>query len=167
MTRAKPDVVFDAVVLVKSIISNRGTSAACIEAVRDDRATLHVSDAMVAEVVDVVGRPNMVRRFPHVTPSRIDRFREDVRQLAIQHPPPHHVFDLPRDPKDEPYTDLASAVNATYLVTWNDKHLTYLMRQTTPEGRDFCARFPFVTILTPPDFLRRLDPPTEDAASPE
>jgi predicted nucleic acid-binding protein len=66
------------------------------------------------------------------------------------------VFSLLRDPKDEPYIDLAVAAKAACLVTWNDRHLTYLMRQDTPEGIDFCRRFSTLQILTPPAFLAAL-----------
>jgi predicted nucleic acid-binding protein len=69
---------------------------------------------------------------------------------------PPKVFVLPRDPKDEPYTDLATAANAACLVTWNERHLTYLMQQDTPEGKEFCQRFPCLKIMTPPAFLRAL-----------
>jgi hypothetical protein len=47
-------------------------------------------------------------------------------------------------------------------VTWNDRHLTYLMQQDTAEGRDFCRRFPLLKIVSPPAFLQeltRLNPP--------
>ena len=64
------------------------------------------------------------------------------------------VFALPRDPKDEPYVDLAIAVEPSYLVTWNDRHLTYLMRRDTPEGVEFCSRHSGVIIVEPPTFVR-------------
>ncbi len=66
------------------------------------------------------------------------------------------AFSLPRDPRDEPYTDLAIAADAQYLVTWNERHLTYLMKRDTPEGVDFCQRFPRLTILDPPSLLNEL-----------
>jgi hypothetical protein len=47
-------------------------------------------------------------------------------------------------------------VDAAYLVTWNDRHLTYLMRQDTHEGREFCRKFPDLKILSPPVFLSEL-----------
>jgi predicted nucleic acid-binding protein len=71
----------------------------------------------------------------------------------------HRPSRLTRDPKDEPLIDLAVAGDADYLVTWNERHLTYLMKQDTPEGRDFCARFPKLRIVAPPDFLKLVDAP--------
>ena len=42
----------------------------------------------------------------------------------------------------------------SYLVTWNDRHLNYLMKWDTPEGQDVCVRFPEVSIVTRPKFVR-------------
>jgi hypothetical protein len=59
-------------------------------------------------------------------------------------------------------------VRAAYLVTWNQRHLTYLMQEDTTEGRDFCHRFPFLRILSPPAFLQelmRLNPPQAEGSA--
>ena len=53
-------------------------------------------------------------------------------------------------------TRLAIAADAKFLVTWNDRHLTYLMRQETPEGAEFRGRFPNLTIMDPPTFLAEI-----------
>jgi predicted nucleic acid-binding protein len=63
-------------------------------------------------------------------------------------------ISLPRDPDDEIYLDLAVAANADYLVTWNEKHLTYVMQRDTQEDEEFCRRFPTLTILDPFQFLK-------------
>ena len=34
---------------------------------------------------------------------------------------------------------------------------TYLMRHDTPEGAEFCRRFPSVKIADPPTFLREME----------
>jgi len=71
-------------------------------------------------------------------------------------PEPPKAFSLPRDPDDEPYLNLAIAGGAEYLVTWNERHLNYLMRRDTPEGKEFCARHPDLKIVTPPEFLEEV-----------
>jgi predicted nucleic acid-binding protein len=81
---------------------------------------------------------------------------EKVKSIAQLNPDRVNQFKLPRDSKDEPYTDLAIGSRAAFLATWNERHLTYLMKQDTPEGRDFCNRFPWINILSPPDFLNWL-----------
>jgi predicted nucleic acid-binding protein len=66
------------------------------------------------------------------------------------------VVTLPRDPKDESYLNLAVAVGARYLVTWDNDLLD--LRKDTAEGEDFRTRFPTLTVLTPVELLRELSP---------
>jgi putative PIN family toxin of toxin-antitoxin system len=112
-----------------------------------------LSPDILNELQDVLTRPEIQTKFPSLTAERVDTFLNDVLSMSnmLQNPP--SVFALPRDHKDEPYINLAIEVGASYLVTWNERHLTYLMRQDTPEGRDFCQRFPGIKIVDPPTFV--------------
>jgi putative PIN family toxin of toxin-antitoxin system len=116
-----------------------------------------VSPAILAEVEDVLSRPVLRTRFPILTAERVAAFINKFKNVACVMPDPPNVFTLPRDRKDEPYTDLALAANAKYLVTWNERHLTYLMRKDTSEGQEFCRKFPRLTILSPTAFLGEFD----------
>jgi predicted nucleic acid-binding protein len=111
---------------------------------------------VLREVGDVLRRPVLQRKFPLLTPERVDSFLRQVSVRAAMFTQVPHCFSLPRDPKDEPYLDLAITAGAHYLVTWNRKHLTYLMDRKTPEGKDFCGRYPDIRILAPPEFLQDL-----------
>jgi predicted nucleic acid-binding protein len=93
-------------------------------------------------------------KFPALNAEHVDTFLADLLSQAMMIDQVPAAFTLPRDPKDEPYLDLAIASNARYLVTWNDRHLTYLMRQDTPEGMEFCRRFPGLQIVTPPEVIK-------------
>jgi putative PIN family toxin of toxin-antitoxin system len=157
LSQTPPHVVFDAVVFVQALISDKGPAAVCIERIKQGNAILFVSDAVLAEITNVPLRPELTRRYSQLTPERVDAFVREVMRLARVIPTPPRVFSLPRDPKDEPYTDLAVAAGAEFLVTWNERHLTYLMRQDTPEGHEFCRRFPYLKILSPPAFLQEMD----------
>jgi len=123
--------------------------------VREGRVTLCVSPEIVAELRDVLTRPEVQAKFPALKPQHVDTFLNDVLSLSKMVASVPEVFALPRDPKDEPYINLAIEAGASHLVTWNDRHLTYLMRNDTPEGRDFCQRFPALKIVHPPDFIRQ------------
>ena len=57
---------------------------------------------------------------------------------------------LARDPKDEPYVDLAAATRARYLVT-RDKDLLDLM-----DDAAFRQQFPGLTVIDPATLLREL-----------
>ncbi|HJZ93551.1 MAG TPA: hypothetical protein VKE40_21925, partial [Gemmataceae bacterium] len=82
------------------------------------------------------------------------------------------VFSYARDPKDEPYLNLAIATSANYIVSW-DNDLRDLMRADNADGQALRALAPALQIVTPPEFLATLrdaeakpaDPSSAHAAS--
>jgi putative PIN family toxin of toxin-antitoxin system len=159
MSDKPPRAVFDCVVFVQALISGRGPSAACIRHVQQASVALFLSSEVMAEVRDVPLRPALARRYRHLTPELVASFVADIERHSVWIENPPKVFTLPRDAKDEPYVNLAAAADARFLVTWNARHLTYLMRKDTAEGRLFCRRFPELKILSPPEFLREIGQP--------
>jgi uncharacterized protein len=157
MSEIRPRVVLDTVVFVQALISGRGASAGCVDRLKAGTFTLFLSDATYDELISVPLRPELTRKYSHLSEDHVRRFVADIDALAIRIPKPPNVFSLPRDPKDEPFIDLAVAGDVDFIVTWNDRHLTYLMRGDTDEGREFCRRFPRVRIVSPPEFLREID----------
>jgi putative PIN family toxin of toxin-antitoxin system len=149
-------VVFDCMLFVQAVTSDRGSAFKCFTLAEQGKFELLISPSILAEIEDVLSRPWLIAKYPVLTRERVAAFVAKFTSAAVLTPDPPKVFSLPRDPDDQTYTDLAVAANASYLVTWNDRHLTYLMRKDTPEGIDFCNRFPGLTILTPPDFLSRM-----------
>ena len=65
-------------------------------------------------------------------------------------------FSLPRDPKDEPYINLAIEMKADYLVS-RDHDLLDLMKWDKEEGREFQKRFRFLKIVTRESFLAAVE----------
>jgi putative PIN family toxin of toxin-antitoxin system len=116
---------------------------------------LCISPPAHAEVEDVLNRPGLRRKFPALTDEAVARFLEDLGRLAQAVEEVPHVLALPRDPKDEPYLNLALAVGADYLVTW-DKDLLALMGDDSAEGTELRQRLPRLVILTPPAFLQAM-----------
>ena len=146
MTRA----VFDCVILLQAAGRPTGPAAACLQAVRDGRLELFLSPDILAEVRDVLNRPKTLRKFPALTPEAVDVFLGDVASHATTLPTVPKVFALARDPKDEPYVDLAVATGARYLIS-RDKDLLDLM------GDDaFRQQFPGLTVIDPVALLREL-----------
>lgn len=159
MTDPLPRVVFDTVVFVQALISGRGPAAGCLDHLRAGRFILLMSDATYDELREVPLRPKLTAKYPSLTLDKVAAFVAEIESLAVKIAAPPTAFSLPRDSKDEPFIDLAIAGAAQYLVTWNERHLTYLMKQDTPEGKVFCARFPTLLILSPPDFLAKVTRP--------
>jgi predicted nucleic acid-binding protein len=75
-----------------------------------------------------------------------------------------HVLDVPRDPDDEPYLDLAAAVEADYLVT-RDQDLLSLNTDHSIEAKQFRQRLPKLSILDPVEFLTEIQRRFPDAAA--
>jgi putative PIN family toxin of toxin-antitoxin system len=165
MMPAIPRAVLDTVVFVQALISGRGPSAGCLRRLKSGRFVLLLSDPLLREIREVPLRPELTRKYTQLTEERVHAFVGEIEFLAVHLPSTPTMFKLPRDPKDEPLIDLAIAGQADFLVTWNDRHLTYLMRRDTPEGEAFCAAFPKLQIVSPPDFLSQIEKPARKGGS--
>ena len=143
-------VVFDCMVFLQAAARSRGPAAACIQAVREGKVELVISSVIIAEIRDVLMRPRTLRKFTNLTSDAVDLFVKDVESLAVSFSEIPVAIVLERDPKDEPYVNLAIASSAVYLASW-DNDLLDLMGV-----EEFRQRFPSLTILEPPALLRAL-----------
>jgi len=140
--------VFDCMVFLQGAARPAGPARACLRLAEAGKVTLCISASILAEVRDVLTRPKTQARFPLLTPAWVEELLQGIvgKSLAIQHVPA--AFALERDPKDEPYINLAIAAAAKFLVT-RDKDLLNLMSDS-----DFCQRYPALSILDPVAFLK-------------
>lgn len=148
-------VVFDCMVFLQGATRPAGSARACFQIVEDGLATLCISPEILAEVGDVLLRPELVKRFPALSPEWVTEFVESFANKALVVPDVPIAFTLPRDPKDEPYVNLAVATQAEFLVS-RDRDLLDLMTDA-----DFRRRFPALLIVDPETFLRTIRLPTE------
>ena len=151
----RPHVVYDGMIYLQAAV-NLHRMHTTMRWVNEGSVVLFTSPEIEQEIQEVLLRSTLRTRFPSLTPERVQEFISHVFSKAKRVDVVPRVFHIQRDKEDEPYLNLAIAVRPSYLVTWNHRHLTYLMRQDTPEGLDFCTRFPDVTILSPPDFIKQL-----------
>jgi putative PIN family toxin of toxin-antitoxin system len=128
--------------------------------VRDGRLELFLSPDILAEVRDVLTRPRVLRKFPTLTPEAVDVFLADLASHATTLDAVPRAFPLPRDPKDEPYVDLAVAAGARYLVS-RDDDLLDLMGDAA-----FRQWFPDLTVIDPVALLCELAPIPEPGPEP-
>jgi len=154
-----PKVVFDTMIFYQATAQTTGPAATLFRYLQDGRFTLFVSDETLDEVKDVLSRPKLRAKNPRITDEAVQATLKLVDQLAQRVTGIRGVFSLPRDPKDEPYLNLALTANVDYLVTW-DKDLLDLM-----EDEVFQTRFPWLKILNPVALLRVLTPPPSNEAS--
>ncbi len=148
-------VVFDCMVFLQGAVRPASPARACFRTVDDGLTTLCISPAILAEVRDVLSRPELVKKFPALSPEWVNEFVESVAGKALIVPDVPNSFTLPRDPKDEPYINLAIATQAEFLVS-RDRDLLDLMTDA-----DFRRRFPALQIVDPATFLRTIRSPDE------
>src|SRR5437764_6236658 len=132
----KPRAVFDCMVFLQGAGRPASPARACFRLVDEDRVTLCLSPVILAEVRDVLTRPKTQRRFPLLSPEWADTFVQKAESKAVVLTQVPQTFILERDPKDEPYLNLALAVQVHYLVS-RDNDLLDLMKDAS-----FRQRFP-------------------------
>jgi len=115
-----PRAVLDTNVLVSALISPSGASAQLLIELRAGAFELIVSQLLLAELREVLGRPKFRR---YVSEAEIDAYVELIRRegLVVDDPPPS-AEPVSVDPDDEYLIDLARAEQVDALVT-GDAHL--------------------------------------------
>ncbi len=146
-----PRVVFDCMILLQAAARPQGPSAECLRLVKAGRLELFLSPEILAEVRDVLTRPKTLKKFSALTPEAVQLFLQDLQAQSVIMDQVPRRFSLPRDPKDEPYLNLAIASDASYLVS-RDRDLLDLMADEA-----FRRSFPVLVIIDPVEFLHTLD----------
>ena len=128
-----------------------------LEFIETGQLTLYVSDAILAEIHDVLNRPRIRAKNPTLTDEKSGEFLKRIGQVAHRMNDVPAVCSLPRDPDDEPYLNLALAANCEYLATW-DNDLLCLMQDDA-----FRTQYPHLTILSPVALIQILTSPSGQA----
>ncbi|WP_435011096.1 putative toxin-antitoxin system toxin component, PIN family [Tundrisphaera lichenicola] len=149
-----PRVVFDCMVFLQATARPEGPAARLfVEFVEGGRLALYVSDTIMDEVRDVLGRSRIRSKNPTITDATVEAFCTRVLQSAHCLEVVPTSMTLPRDPNDEPYLNLAIASAADYLAT-RDNDMLDLMKDA-----EFRSRYPRLTILDPVALIRTLEQP--------
>lgn len=132
--------VFDCNVFWQIYFSDTGVGIRCWELVKDEEVELIISHEVLNEVRDVLTRPETKARFAQATDENVDIFIEEIIENATFVASVAKKFEFPRDPKDEPYINLAVQTEAHYIVS-RDKDLLDLMTGYDDESKAFRQRF--------------------------
>jgi len=116
--------------------------------------TLFVSETILAEISDVLRRPGFQKLSANFTPERIAAFLDHISEEAICLRNVPEEYRYPRDPKDEPYINLAIVARASFIASY-DKDLLDLMKDNDA-GYEFRRRYPMLRIIEPVDLLKEL-----------
>jgi uncharacterized protein len=132
--------VFDCNVFWQIFFSTKGIGAKCWELVTTGQIELIVSSDVLDEIRDVLTRPEMQARFSKATDENVEIFIDEIIEAATFVSSVPKKFSYSRDPKDEPYINLAVCEDAHYIVS-RDKDLLDLMTGYDDESKEFRKRF--------------------------
>jgi putative PIN family toxin of toxin-antitoxin system len=160
--RAKVRVVFDCMVFLQGAARRESPAGTCLLLVELEAIELCISEEIVSEVRDVLTRSRVRQKFPALTDELIERFLGALGKRALTVPEVPRIFSYGRDPKDEPYINLAIAAGASYLVS-RDSDVLDLANPNDPDGTRLRRHAPRLQILDPVSFLadmrRKLEAP--------
>lgn len=156
MPDESPRVIFDCNIFLQGATNRRSPARSCLRLFFDDAISLFVSESVLHEVRDVLNRPAIRRKFPRLTDRLVNALLLKIESQAILIKNIPEEFHYERDPKDEPYVNLALVANASYLVS-QDKDLLDLMTTSSDAALQFRFRYPFLRILKATDFLREIE----------
>ena len=152
MTMKKSRVVFDCMIFLQAVTSDKSLAFRLFEYFENGSFTVYVSNAVLAEITEVLNRPFVRTANPSITNEYVEDFlkRFLMRARSIKSVPPK--FKYSRDPKDEKYINLAIEAEADYLIS-HDRDLLDLMTGIDDECKQFRQRFRHLKIIQPVDFL--------------
>src|SRR2546428_4163237 len=121
-----PRVVFDCNVFVQGAANRNSPARACLRLFFDGRISLFVSDSVLNEIRDVLTRPAVRKKLRGLTDRLVNALLQKIESQAILIRNVPEEFHYERDPKDEPYVNLAIVTGSTFLVS-KDKDLLDLV----------------------------------------
>ncbi len=132
--------VFDTNVFLRALINPHSRCGRLLDDFVDDYE-LVLSPAIIREILEVLHRPRLRVKFPHITQLDIARVIALFEQATVVEP--KDVPSVPRDPVDDKFLACAKLAGAEYLVT-EDKDLLVLEFY---EGSRICQPAEFIEQL--------------------
>lgn len=149
-----PRVVLDCVILLQAAARGKSAAANCLALAEHARIEIFVSEETLAEVKDVLGRPEIRAQFGDLNDELVGAFLKKIEAIATFVDDVPKRFEYPRDRDDEAYVNLAIAADANYLVT-RDNDLLQLMTGHSDECKEFRQRFRGLRVITPEELLAK------------
>ncbi len=147
--------VFDCNVYLQAASREKSIAAECLRLVEDGKVRLYLSEEILAEVEDVLSRPEIRNHFQTLTDEIVEAFLVRLRRTSQMIRRVPKEFSYSRDPDDEPYINLAVEVEADYIVS-RDNDLLDLMTDYTNEAKQFRQRFRLLRVIEPLEFLKEM-----------
>lgn len=145
-------VVYDCMVFLQGAARSSSPAGLCLSLAEKGFVELCLSDAILDEVGEVLRRPKVRAKFPTLTDELVSQFLETVRGFSRFFGDVPRELLLARDPKDEPYINLARTAQAHYLVS-RDADLLDVPIASDGDSRRIREDCPSLQIVDPVTFL--------------
>jgi putative PIN family toxin of toxin-antitoxin system len=146
-------VVLDTNTLLRGLVS-QASAAALVRLAAEKRQIIPLlSKPVVDEYRKTLLNDELTRRFSSLNRELVDTTIQHLRFVGEYIRTPAVTFEYRRDVRDEKFIELAIALNATHILSYDDDLLSL------PDGRDAAAkrfrqRLPSVEIMDASSFLR-------------
>jgi uncharacterized protein len=152
MPRLRPRVVCDCMIFLQTVARVESSAGSCIRLFELGIIELFLSEETLAELQAVLTRESVRKKLRTITDERVERLMSSLRNSARIVGSVPRVFEYARDPKDEPYINLAVVAKASFLVT-RDRDLLDLADPVSPDGARLTLLAPDLRIMAPETFL--------------
>ncbi len=149
-------VVADTVIYLQATLSATNVASSFLRRVETGEVRLFVSRPMLAEIRDVLTRPEIRVKNARLTDEELEGFIQNIEQTAVLIDPLPSHFQYERDPKDEHVLNLAIEAKAEILVS-HDNDLLDLMTRHDVSSQAFRQQFPDITVMKVGEFLTWLN----------
>jgi len=139
--------VFDTVIYLQAALSDKGAAYACWQLVEKGEVRVFITEAILAEIEDVLNRPKLRKKYSVLTDEKIAEVLQSVRAHAVLIENINRIYAFERDPNDEVFINLALVCKAEFLVS-RDNDLLDLRKDES-----FKISFPQLRIVSPAEFL--------------
>ena len=147
--------VFDTNIYLQATLSETGAAFACWQMVENGDVRVFVTEAILAEIEDVLSRPKLRGKYSVLTDEKINEVLKSIRAHAVIIEKINQIYTFERDPDDEVFINLALTYEAEFLVS-RDNDLLDLMTSYSDECKEFRQRFRPLKVITPMEFLQLL-----------
>jgi putative PIN family toxin of toxin-antitoxin system len=135
-------VVLDTVVFVRALINPKGRWGRLLFE-HPDKYVIVLSPEIVKEILDVINRPDLHRRFPEM--AEMPRMRLVLSQIEeAEVVEPRKRLEVCRDPNDNKFFECAVAADADYIVSEDND----ILAVEEYEGIKTVSTAEFLTILS-------------------
>lgn len=145
--------VLDTNVVLRGLASEHSVGARILDAADKRRFIVLLSKPLLSEYRAILLHPEILKRFPSITPHRVRLQLDRLRYIGDYYPRVKTKFSFPRDPGDEPLIELSIEGHATHLLTY-DPDILSLPENVSDAGRRFRRHCRKLQIIEPGQFLR-------------